>query len=90
MHFSKAISLLLLTLGISAAAAAQIDTVCTNNPYGFYSVDTGENNGEGSVNARYDWTIIPSGAVITPNQGANESSNAVSVDWSAVDPGTYT
>jgi len=86
----------LLALGVSSASVAQIDTICSNNPYGLYSVDLDENNGEGSVNSHYDWSIfiegslIPSGAVVTDNQGVNNSSNAISVDWTGVAPGLYT
>ena len=89
MQFMKAIYTAMLIFGVSMAAYAQIDTVCTNNPYGFYSVDFDENGGEGTTNAQYDWQLIPAGAVITPNQGVNGSSNAVSIDWSAVAPGNY-
>jgi hypothetical protein len=90
MRLLKAILIFALSLGLSSAAFAQPDTVCVNDPYGFYSVDTEENGGAGTLNAQYNWIVIPPGAVVTPNQGINQSSNAVSIDWSSVAPGNYT
>jgi len=81
--------MLVLTAAVSMSAYAQPDTVCVADPYGFYSVDEAENGGEGTLNAQYNWVVIPPVAVVTPDQGVNGSSNAVSIDWSAVAPGNY-
>jgi len=89
MKLNHTIWILLLALLAGVPSWAQ-DVVCSADPYGVYSVDTEENNGQGSTNAMYDWTVIPVGAVITPNQGPNGSSNVISVDWSLVAPGSYT
>ena len=49
--------MLVLTAGVSMSAYAQPDTVCVADPFGFYSVDTDEQDGQGSENAVYEWFV---------------------------------
>ena len=76
MKLNHTIWILLLALLASVPSWAQ-DVVCSADPYGLYSVDTEENNGEGSTNVVYNWTVNSAGAIITTNQGPNGSSNVV-------------
>ena len=80
----------MLTLGVSMAAYAQIDTVCvqdTPGAFGVYSVDTDAASLASSVNSVYSWQVLLTDtstaildAVITTEIAGPGSTNQIQID----------
>ncbi|MFM7730686.1 MAG: hypothetical protein ACKO6L_06590, partial [Flavobacteriales bacterium] len=89
MNLIRYILLSCLVGGLPLLSSAQFVELCNESGLHYYAVDTIENNGAGTTNANYTWSVDAPGAVVTLNQGPSGSSNGITVDWSTVNPGVY-
>ncbi len=80
---------LLLVLFLGSNAHSQQILCVADDAVQYYSVDTEENNGEGTLDSRYNWRILEStfnGTI----KSVNTPGNQIAIDWQQTPIGSYT